>query len=124
MSGWKAPSAPDGLKNKAMTAAHDADRRLVPRRIEDRLWESRAVRFGWLAAASVLLVLNFAVRTAEQDHELQVADRVDHPPVELDVGIDVPESTPKTWTVAEAQAIVEAMLKDPCFDPMDEGDCT
>jgi hypothetical protein len=121
---WEPPPTPQGLKRRALAAAEDHDRRPVPRRIEDRLWESRTLRFGWLAAASVLLALNFAVGTGEHRQELETADRVARPTVELDVGIDVPASTPNTWTVAEAQAIVDAMLNDPCLDPMAEGDCT
>jgi hypothetical protein len=55
--GWKPTSAPPDLKERVMSATREG---LVtqPRGLTDRLWESRALRYGWAVAASILLALN------------------------------------------------------------------
>lgn len=64
--GWKPTPAPPNLQERVMSAVREgvASER---RRLTDRLWESRAVRFGWAAAATALVAFNLwfpAARTA------------------------------------------------------------
>jgi hypothetical protein len=121
---WQPPPTPRGLKNSAVSAALDADRRPEPRRIEDRLWESRPLRYGWIAAASMLLALNLVVENPQRPQNRHAAVAEASAADEYDVGVEVPSAAPRTWTVAEARALVGAMLEDSCFEPMAEGDCT
>jgi len=125
LSGWRSPPAPPHLKRQAMAAALDSSREPIKRRIEDRLWESSAIRYGWLAAASLLLVLNLAVGVLDPAtvHATNVGTEV-HPATEVDVGMPIPEPARGRWTLAEAQQVVRQILTDPCLDPLTQGDCT
>lgn len=42
------------------------------RRLTDRLWESRAVRFGWAAAATALVALNLWIPPAQTEGTTEV----------------------------------------------------
>ena len=124
LAGWRTPPAPPHLKRQTMAAALDSSREPIRRRIEDRLWESSAIRYGWLAAASLLLVLNLAVgvsycNTVQSTyHGIEV-----HQKNEVDIGIPIPEPARGTWTLADAQQVVRQILNDPCLDPLTQGDC-
>jgi hypothetical protein len=125
LTGWRSPPPPPELKERVLTAVRDDGRQPVRRRLEDRLWESRAVRVGWLAAASLLLVLNLAMKTA--DRAPMVASANDGSPAldaEAVVGAPIPEPEDVAWTLADAGSVVRAILTDPCRDPLTEGDCS
>lgn len=125
LKGWRTPPAPPHLRGRAMAAARDGARRPVRRRVEDRLWESRAVRYGWLAAASVLLVLNLAVDGATPATVPATNLTVETRPAEdAEVGIAIPRPARDVWTLAEANLVARQILTDPCLDPLTEGDCT
>jgi len=108
-----------------MAAASDSSREPIKRRIEDRVWESSAIRYGWLAAASLLLVLNLAVGVSDRpvvqasNHGIETHQKYD-----VDIGIPIPEPARGTWTLADAQQVVRQILTDPCLDPLTQGDCT
>ena len=125
LAGWRSPPAPPGLKQRVLAATRDHNRRPVNRRLEDRLWESRAVRLGWLAAASLLLVLNLAARAPNEAPRIASTEG---PPsardTAVDVGAPIPEPADGAWTLAEAGDAVRQYLTDPCLDPMTEGDCS
>ena len=128
LHGWRAPRAPSDLRERALAAAHDRTRNPVRRRIEDRIWESPVARFGWLAAASMLLALNLTLDSPGRSRGLSASlesagPATDHTGGE-DVGMPIPTPVANRWTLAEAQLIAEQMLADPCLDPLTEGDCT
>jgi hypothetical protein len=125
LAGWRSPPAPPELKERVLAAALDDDRRPVRRRLENRLWESKALRFGWLAAASLLLALNLAVRNPDQAPVVASAKQPARAgDAEIDVGAPIPTPADDTLTLAEAGGLVREILVDPCLDPMTEGDCS
>lgn len=124
-AGWRSPSAPSGLEHRVLRAARDPHLTPVPRRIEDRIWDSRGLRASWLAAASVLLAANLLL---SDPGELVVATRQPEaaaPAAEgLDIGIEIPPHRPEMTTLGDADGLAIALLEDPCLDPSNEGDCT
>ena len=125
LAGWRAPSLPPGLEQRVLAAARDPLARPMPRRIEDRLWESRALRYGWLAAASALLALHLMVaepagRGVDQPSAVAAAQQAE----ELDIGVAIPTPRDRAATLADAHRMALALLDDPCLDPSLEGDCT
>ena len=74
--GWRTPRAPSDLRERALAAARDLTRNPVRRRIEDRIWESPVARFGWLAAASLLLALNLTLDGPGRSRELSASAHV------------------------------------------------
>ena len=81
---WTPAETPPELGKRVLVAAHRADRVPRPRLLEDRVWHSRGLRLGWLAATTALLIFNLwlpAPETADL-RELQAADgRTDTPDV-------------------------------------------
>jgi hypothetical protein len=125
LAGWRSPPAPPELMQRVLAAARDHNRPPVGRRLEDRLWESRAVRFGWLAAATLLLALNLAVRNPAGAPVVASAEQPQRAgDAEIDVGAPIPTPADDTLTLAEAGGLVREILVDPCLDPMTEGDCS
>ena len=55
--GWKKTPAPPDLKERVVSAVRKG-RMARQRRLTDRLWESRTLRYGWAAAAAALLAFN------------------------------------------------------------------
>lgn len=121
--GWRAPAAPTGLEQRALAAARDPQVTPIQRRIEDRIWESRGLRIGWLAAASILLSANMLLT-----NDVVVAQSQSEPEIaadkELDIGIELPPFRGEVTTLGDANKIAIALLDEPCLDPSTEGDCT
>ena len=125
LAGWRAPSVPPGLEQRVLAAAMDPLARPTPRRIEDRLWESRTLRYGWLAAASALLALHLVIadpagRGVDRPSAVAAAQEAD----DLDIGMELPAHRDQAMTLADAHRMALALLNDPCLDPSLEGDCT
>ncbi len=125
LAGWRSPPAPLQLRRRALAAARDANRAPVKRRLEDRLWESRPIRYGWLAAASLLLFLNLAVGVSHRPAILALNHGAEVHQIDgIDIGVLIPQPTRAAWTLADAQLVVRQILTDPCLDPLLQGDCT
>jgi hypothetical protein len=57
-AGWKPTETPSDLGTRVVAAARRADREIRPVALVDRIWHSRGLKLGWLAATAALLVLN------------------------------------------------------------------
>jgi hypothetical protein len=124
-TGWRAPSAPSGLEQRVLQAAKDPDHRPIPRRIEDRIWNSRGLRTVWLAAASLLLAANLLVSDPGEPVVAEREPAAAPPAAEgLDIGIPIPPHRSDVTTLGDAHELVIALLEDPCLEPSYEGDCT
>ena len=126
LTGWRSPPAPPQLRRRALAAARDGSSKPTRRRLEDRLWESRPARYGWLAAASLLLFLNLAVGFSDRPTLRALNHGAEFHQIDdgFDIGISIPQPTRAAWTLAEAQQVVRQILTDPCLDPLIQGDCT
>jgi hypothetical protein len=124
-AGLHAPMVPPGLEQRVLAAARDPRTAAMPRRIEDRIWDSRSLRAAWLAAASVLLAANLLLTGSSWpvDTERPSSAAFAAGP-SFDVGIEIPAYRGETRTLGETDRLAFAMLDDPCLDPMSEGDCT
>jgi hypothetical protein len=124
LAGWRSPAAPPGLRERALAAARDSEVAPLPRRIEDRIWESRPLRLAWLATAAALVALNLALddRSAAQPaHAVKVAEEQ---AIEDEVGVEIPPAPADGMTLADSYQLAVALLNDPCLDPWSGGDCT
>ena len=123
--GWRAPSVPVGLDRRVLAAARNPNFVAIPRRIEDRIWESARLRVAWLAAASLLVALNLLVAgplaPVIAGHPAEVATSSAEG---LDNGVEVPSHDQQVTTVGDSDTLAIAILMDPCAYPSIEGDCT
>ena len=125
LAGWRTPAAPPELAQRVLEAARDPRLEPSPRRIEDRIWESRGLRAAWLAAVSALLAANLILTgpgepiVAENDPQAAAL-----PSDELDIGIGIPPHHKHAATLGDTDTLAVALLSDPCLDPSTEGDCT
>jgi len=73
---WTPAETPPELGDRVLAAARRSDRAARPRRLEDRVWHSRSLRVGWLAAATALLIFNLwlPVPETEESRGLHAAD--------------------------------------------------
>lgn len=124
LAGWQGPAAPPGLRERALAAARNPEVAPMPRRIEDRVWESRPLRLAWLAAAAVLVVLNLAAEDRVAAPTARVTAMAAASAIEDEVGAKIPPVPADGMTLAEAYQLAVALLNDPCLDPWSGGDCT
>jgi hypothetical protein len=61
--GWTPTPAPPHLKARVVSAAREKGADTQPKKLTDRLWESRALRYGWAVAATALVALNLWLPT-------------------------------------------------------------
>ncbi|MCK5379360.1 MAG: hypothetical protein KAJ78_08140, partial [Acidobacteria bacterium] len=54
---------PNGLKQRALSVALQANARPVRRSLEDVLWGSAFLRFAWTGAVAILLTINLTLGT-------------------------------------------------------------
>jgi hypothetical protein len=67
LAGWKPTGAPPDVAERVVSTAARGGRTVRPRRLDERLWHSRGLRFGWLAATTALLLLNLWMPAPETD---------------------------------------------------------
>ena len=79
--GWRPAPARADLKESVISAARGGVQ-TQPKGLTDRLWESRALRYGWAAAATALMALNLWL-PSPADRQPYLAAAVEEP-VDLD----------------------------------------
>jgi hypothetical protein len=79
--GWRPTPASPELKERVISAVRGGVQ-TQPKGLTDRLWESRALRYGWVAEATVLVALNLWL-PSPADREPYLAAMVEEP-VEFD----------------------------------------
>ncbi len=110
-TGWSPTEPPPHVRERVLAAAR---RGAVParRRLEDRLWENRAVRIGWLAAAALLVALNLWLPTpAERDPHGSIVAGM---PVDLDplLASLIENRQPTRTTWADQSQLVPVLLEE------------
>ncbi len=60
---WEAPRAPKGLGERVVLTAKAEAVKWHAMCLEERVWHSRALRWSWLAAATLLLAINLMTLT-------------------------------------------------------------
>jgi hypothetical protein len=124
LAGWQGPAAPPGLRERALAAARDPEVAPMPRRIEDRVWESRPLRLAWFAVAAVLVALNLTIDDRSAPQPARTVKVAEEQAIEDEVGAEIPPAPADGMTLAEAYRLAVALLDDPCLDPWSGGDCT
>jgi hypothetical protein len=64
-AGWRPTETPPELGERVLAAVRRNDRVARPQRLEDRLWHSRGLRLGWIAATIALLAFNLWLPSPE-----------------------------------------------------------
>lgn len=110
--GWKAAQPPDGMGARVLAAARTEKRSERREYLVDRLWESRTLRLGWSAAASLLLLVNLVVMTsptpAPRVADARCADVLDSDPIVVALLERGAEST--RAKLAEQTELLNALL--------------
>lgn len=107
--GWKPTPAPNHLEEIVMSAVQET---VVSRQrtLVDRLWDSRALRYGWVAAATALMALNLSLPTPagpEPGRTVKASEEAEFDPVLASLLEDrVP--TKNTW--ADQGDVVRVLL--------------
>jgi hypothetical protein len=109
--GWTATRTSPELKERVLSAVREgADVR--QRKLTDRLWESRALRYGWAAAATALVALNLWLPTSIEPvprSTATVQEPVDFDPVLASLVRD--RLSPKT-TWADQSQLAQVLLEE------------
>ncbi len=129
--GMTAPTAPAGLRRRALAAAQAAARR-GPARLDERMWRSRPLWMAWAGSALILLALNLMLLASptrgagsasgagvRPTTARAIADELDRPGLTT----HAPRHRP---TLAESRVLLEALLEGVDGEPRtdDTGDET
>jgi hypothetical protein len=120
-AGWSPTEPPRQVRERVLAAAR---RGAVPARrpLEDRLWENRLLRIGWLTAAALLLALNLWLPTpVERDPRGSIVAGM---PVDFDPLLaSLIEGHPPTRTTwADQRQLVPVLLEEGCTVATDATD--